>query len=256
VEHVLGKVTASGEAPRGHDALLEIVVDRQWLKQAKTIEIDLPRHLCCAACMGAGCDVCEQSGAITVRARMELAEVLRVTLPRQDFDPGDSTDSQRALTLKVPGFGGLPDASSSGVPRGHLLLRINTRGTVSRCVREVDETELEPSSAQKRPAAIVPEPVSSRRDLQPANLRPSAPAQSSARATDSLTRDVDEAAQTRRSIVPLAPNTSPVTKAPRVKEPRQPEQSAVEPSVGWTWRDTLIGLVVLILGAVVARLLF
>jgi hypothetical protein len=256
VEHVLGKVTASREAFSGPDALLDIVVDRQWLKDAKTIEIDLPRHLCCAACQGAGCNVCEQSGAITLRARMELAEVLRVTLPKQDFDSAESTDSQRALTLKVPGYGGLPKSSSSAAPRGRLLLRIKTSGTVSSCVREIDDATSERSSARNRPAAIVPEPISSRRDLQPEVSRPSALAQSSARDVATVKRDVDETPPTRRSFAPPAPPRRGFATPPSAQVPRQNEPMAVEPSAGWTWRDTLIGLVVLILGAVVARLLF
>ena len=256
MDHVLGRVTASREAISGPDALLDIVVDRQWLKEAKTIEIDLPRHLCCAACQGAGCDICDQSGAITLRARMEIAEVLRVTLPRQELDSAESTDSQRALTLKIPGYGGLPSSSSSAVPRGRLLLRIKTKGTVSSCVREIDDAGLERSSARNRPDAIVPEPISSRRDLLPESSHASELTQSSARDVGTMNRDVDEAPPTRRSFAPPAPPMRKRATPSRARVPRQNEQIAVEPSAGWTWRDTLIGLAVLILGAVVARLLF
>ncbi len=256
MEHVLGKITASCEEPSGPDVMLDIVVDRQWLKDARTIEIDLPRHLCCAACHGAGCDVCEQSGAITARDRAELAEVLRVTLPTHDFDAPDSTDSTRGLTLKVPGYGGLPNSTSSTVLRGRLLLRITTSGPVSSCVREMGDAASGRSSAPNRPNAVVPEPRSSTRELQSESPHRSVPGKSLPCAADVISTDPDEPPLTKRSFSPSAQVTPPVALAARGLNQLDRERIAVEPSIDWTWRDTVIGLAVLILGGVVARLLF
>jgi hypothetical protein len=120
---VLARVTSRAvEGPRGPDVLHRVKVAREWLSAGEVIELELPRNLACAACGGGGCDTCHRSGAITLRQRDELAEVVEVTLPaRQGADPA-APDFQ-GLTLRIPEQGGLPEPGSE-LPRGMLLLTL------------------------------------------------------------------------------------------------------------------------------------
>jgi hypothetical protein len=79
------------------------------------VELELPRHLLCAACEGGGCDTCGRSGAVTLRERGEPPDMIEVALPH--------ADSQDVFVIRLPGRGGVAPAGS-GLPRGHLLLRI------------------------------------------------------------------------------------------------------------------------------------
>jgi hypothetical protein len=83
------------------------------------VEFELPRNVTCAACEGGGCDACERSGAITLRGRQDLAEVLSVTLPRHNQDR-----DTRSLVIRIPEQGGLARESALALPRGLLLLRV------------------------------------------------------------------------------------------------------------------------------------
>jgi hypothetical protein len=101
--------------------LHRVKVPRDWLAAGEVIEVELPRNLSCAACGGGGCDTCGRSGAITLRRRDELAEVVEVTLPTR---PGAETESlDTGITLRIPEQGGLPDPGSD-LPRGMLLLTV------------------------------------------------------------------------------------------------------------------------------------
>ena len=265
VKHVLGKVTGH-EHSGGPDVLLDVVVPCDWLRDARTIEVDLPRHLSCAACSGAGCDTCDQSGAITVRGKSELAEVLRVTLPKQDLGTDDVPVSPRSLILKVPGYGGLPNGSADALARGRLLLRISTSGNVSSCVREVSDRTMDDTLHARVADSIPAEPISSLRGLGEQAVHTSSRLCDVPRTLTRLrdasptfadnTEDRSEPAPTRRSFAP-PPITVPRVNAAAVAGARPRQRSAaVEPSIGWTWRDTFIGLVLLVLGAVVARFFF
>src|SRR6187399_3315327 len=113
---VLGRVVPSDlSGPRGPDATHRIRVPRAWLKQGALVELDLPRHLVCAACEGGGCDTCERSGGVTLRERGAPADVLEVALPRAKAD--------ETFVIRLPERGGLAP-EGSGLPRGHLLLRV------------------------------------------------------------------------------------------------------------------------------------
>jgi hypothetical protein len=115
-------------------------VPREWLSTGEVIELELPRNLSCAACGGGGCDTCGRSGAITLRQRDELAEVVEVTLPARPSADAELADAQ-GLTLRIPEQGGLPEAGTD-LPRGMLLLtvvpsqepdpRIKLRGATSK----------------------------------------------------------------------------------------------------------------------------
>lgn len=85
-----------------------------WLKRGAVVELELPRHLVCAACDGGGCDTCERSGAVTLRERGEPADLVEVTLPGEQGD---------TFVIRLPERGGLPP-HGSGLPRGNLLLRV------------------------------------------------------------------------------------------------------------------------------------
>lgn len=110
------------EGPRGPDVLHRVRVPRQWLSAGEVIELELPRNLACAACGGGGCDACGRSGAITLRQRDELAEVVEVTLPTRPRADAEESELQ-GLTLRIPEQGGLPEPGSD-LPRGMLLLTL------------------------------------------------------------------------------------------------------------------------------------
>ena len=249
VEHVLGKVTGDHPTAGGPDALLDIVVERRWLREGRTIEVDLPRHLVCAACLGAGCDVCGQSGAITVRGRSEPPEVVRVTLPHHDLESDAIPESsQRSILLRIQGRGGLPESGVWPAQRGRLLLRIRVGGTLSGCVREVPDDEVVSSSTVSRADYLEsePKPASSVAPVTSAAV----PEPVVGHAVDGGVEGAVEPPATRRSVspvrnpvLPLAEPAKKVAKAPPV----------VARSRGrLTWRDVVIGLFVLLIGAALA----
>lgn len=86
------------------------------------IELELPRNVTCAACEGGGCDRCDRSGAITLRSKKELGEIVQVTLPRRDEGDLESTVSGRALVIRIPNRGG--HAEDPDLPRGVLKLSV------------------------------------------------------------------------------------------------------------------------------------
>jgi hypothetical protein len=120
VAEQLGRVTGDLDAPRGPDVAHRVTVPELFLIAGATIELSLPRNLACARCDGGGCDACERSGAVSIRKRSDPSEPLRVTLPRNEA----RTDSLASgLVVRVPERGGLAP-EFSGLPRGHLLLRV------------------------------------------------------------------------------------------------------------------------------------
>ena len=119
---VLAKVTTRTlNVPRGPDVLHRIRVPGAWLESGELVEFELPRNLTCAACDGGGCDACERSGAITLRGRNELAEILTVTLPKR---VADADSPGRGVVIRIPEQGGLPPLDGEALPRGLLLLRV------------------------------------------------------------------------------------------------------------------------------------
>ncbi len=98
-----------------------VKVQKDWLDEAATVELELPRNLECAKCDGGGCDRCERSGAISLRGRKEPAELLRITLPRRELNL-ETTGSGRSVVVRVPGRGGLPE--DEALPRGILMLQL------------------------------------------------------------------------------------------------------------------------------------
>lgn len=97
-----------------------IRVPRAWLEAGDVVEFEVPRNLSCATCDGGGCDQCERAGAITLRGRNELPEILSVTLPMRKSDANDS----RGVVIRIPEQGGLPPEDGELLPRGLLLLRV------------------------------------------------------------------------------------------------------------------------------------
>ncbi len=256
MEHVLGKVTGDFEKAGGPDALLDLVVDRRWLQEARTIEVDLPRNLGCAACEGTGCNICGQSGAITLRERSEPAEILRVTLPRQELAAESDPDSQRVILLRIQGRGGLPSSGVWPAQRGLLLLRIKPFGTLSDCVRAVDEDQIVSSSLLARAELVVQseEPtstISPRTHVERPNV---GQCQTSESPSDYSVKE--QSPGTRRS---LAPDNSERKEPAHVvsDEPAIPQPAKISRSRwgGLRLRDVLIGLLLLLLGAAAAWLL-
>ncbi|MEO7035776.1 MAG: hypothetical protein ABI548_17725 [Polyangiaceae bacterium] len=122
MSEVLARVTTRTlDTPRGPDVLHRIRVPRAWLESGEMVEFELPRNLSCAACDGGGCDLCERSGAITLRGREELPEILHVTLPARQPEVDGAT---RSVLIRIPEQGGLPPADTEILPRGLLLLRV------------------------------------------------------------------------------------------------------------------------------------
>ncbi|MEO8903476.1 MAG: hypothetical protein ABI488_14770 [Polyangiaceae bacterium] len=122
MSEVLARVTTRTlDTPRGPDVLHRIRVPRAWLESGEVVEFELPRNLSCAACDGGGCDLCERSGAITLRGRDELPEILHVTLPARQPEVDGAT---RGVVIRIPEQGGLSPAHAEILPRGLLLLRV------------------------------------------------------------------------------------------------------------------------------------
>ncbi|HEX6271896.1 MAG TPA: hypothetical protein VFZ53_02595 [Polyangiaceae bacterium] len=113
---VLGRVVqAELDSPRGPDASHRIRVPKDWIEEGSVIELELPRHLTCRTCEGGGCDVCERSGAVTLRGRGEPPDLVEVTLPARPH--------HESFVIRIPERGGLA-SPESGLPRGQLFLRI------------------------------------------------------------------------------------------------------------------------------------
>jgi len=122
VPEVLAKVTTRTlNVPRGPDVSYRIRVPAAWLESGEVVEFELPRNLTCAACEGGGCDACQRAGAITLRARHELAEILSVTLPKRK---PEADGESRSVVIRIPEQGGLPPENGEVLPRGLLLLRV------------------------------------------------------------------------------------------------------------------------------------
>ncbi|HYQ01239.1 MAG TPA: hypothetical protein VER96_21355 [Polyangiaceae bacterium] len=120
MSEVLAKVTARTlNVPRGPDVTHRIRVPRAWFEAGEVIEFELPRNVTCAACDGGGCDACERSGAITLRGRQELAEILSVSLPVRKGET-----EIRSVVIRIPEQGGLSPNNDEAIPRGLLLLRV------------------------------------------------------------------------------------------------------------------------------------
>lgn len=122
MSEVLARVTARTlDAPRGPDVLHRIRVPRAWLEAGDCVELEVPRNLSCAACDGGGCDLCERSGAISLRQRDEPPELLQVTLP---VCSSEAPGAPRSVVIRIPEQGGLPSTAAEALPRGLLLLRV------------------------------------------------------------------------------------------------------------------------------------
>jgi hypothetical protein len=93
------------------------------------IELDVPRNLRCSTCDGGGCDLCDRSGAVTLRGRDEPPEIIQVTLPRRTQKSGGT-----GVTIRIPEQGGLPRSSAEPV-RGFLLLTVVTAPEADPSVR-------------------------------------------------------------------------------------------------------------------------
>jgi hypothetical protein len=162
-QHHLGRVTGAVDVPRGPDVLHRLRVAAAWLEEGALIEFELPRNLKCAACEGGGCDRCERSGAISVRGRKEIGEVVQVTLPKRTESSYESTASGRTIVIRIPERGGI--APDPDLPRGLLLLSV------------VPADEPDPGVARvERPVAAAP--VAGAEPVQ--ELPPARPARSAA----------------------------------------------------------------------------
>ncbi len=139
VSEVLARVTTRTlDHPRGPDVVHRIRVPQAWLESGEVVEFELPRNLSCAACDGGGCDSCERSGAITLRDRHELPELLQVTLPARK---SEANGEARGVVIRIPEQGGLPPEHGEVLPRGFLLLRVELAETADPGVTRVPEPE-------------------------------------------------------------------------------------------------------------------
>ncbi len=139
---VLGRITASVDSPRGPDVKHRIRVKRQWLERGEAIEFALPRNLACAGCDGGGCDACAGAGALSLRERGAPEEVVQVVLPAT---PQQGGDQERAVALRIPDRGGLPD--DERYPRGLLILTVIGGTKTDAGVRRVNPSLAPPPAA-------------------------------------------------------------------------------------------------------------
>lgn len=145
-------MTGAVDVPRGPDVKHRVRVLAEWLDEGAEIELELPRNLKCAACDGGGCDRCERSGAISIRGRKELGELVRITLPARGADM-EQTASGRAIVVRIPERGGMAD--DPRLPRGLLLLQVVPADQADPGVVRV-ETRIEPAAVQKLPSEHPP----------------------------------------------------------------------------------------------------
>lgn len=108
---MLGRVLdhAALTAPRGPDGSWQVTVPASWMAGGRRVKITPPRTLECAACAGGGCDGCDRSGAVSLRAREEPPESFELALPRAP------------AIVRLPDRGGWDRAR---LARGHLLLGV------------------------------------------------------------------------------------------------------------------------------------
>jgi len=132
VASVLGRITTSGDSPRGPDVKHRIRVKNRWLDRGETIEFSLPRNLTCANCDGGGCDACGGAGALSLRARGEPAEIVRVGLP---VTPESEDAGMHAVAIRIPERGGISDRAQ--LPRGMLILTVVGNRVADAGVRKV-----------------------------------------------------------------------------------------------------------------------
>jgi hypothetical protein len=156
VSEVLARVTTRTlDVPRGPDVVHRIRVPRAWLESGELIEFELPRNLSCAACDGGGCDLCERSGAITLRGRQELPEILQVTLPARK---AEENGEARGVVIRIPEQGGLPPEHGEVLPRGLLLLRVEFADVADPGVSRVEPAE--PPASHERLSLRILKPTS------------------------------------------------------------------------------------------------
>ncbi len=156
VSEILARVTPRTlDVPRGVDVVHRIRVPRAWLECGAALELTLPRHLTCAACEGGGCDSCQRAGAITLRERDELAEIVCMTLPARGKEPDGIA---RGVVIRIPEQGGFPPASEQLLPRGLLLLRVDPAETADAGVARV----LPPATTLARRIALSLHSISAR----------------------------------------------------------------------------------------------
>ena len=118
---------------------MNLTVPSAWIGGGATLEFELPRNLACAACGGGGCDACERSGAVTLRGRKDLAELIEVTLPHPDSAQG----AELGVVMRIPGRGGLPE-DGSDLPRGNLLLTVRAGDEPTKGVRCLAQPSIPP----------------------------------------------------------------------------------------------------------------
>lgn len=221
VSHLLGRISASHSSHAGLAGVLDIVVPEEWIAQGQTIEIELPRHLHCAACQGAGCDSCGQSGAVTLRGRTEPPEVVTLTLPEQlPRNLDEAAPSSRALVIQMP----------ATKLRMGIAVRIKSHGRVSPFVRLGRASENAPLARPATSETFSP-PVSGR--------RPS-------KGPESVAHGGDMRLDAGRHV--QSPRTSRAQSRARSSRGALPN--------GWTWSHLFIAVGILLLGVAVGQWLF
>ncbi len=131
-------------------------VPAEWLDEGAQFELELPRNLTCAACDGGGCDRCERSGAISIRGRKELGELVRVNLPPRNPNM-EETASGRAVVLRIPERGGISD--DPRLPRGFLLLQVAPGEEADPGIERVAAAPIEVAAPVPRPPSEHPPSV-------------------------------------------------------------------------------------------------
>jgi hypothetical protein len=150
---------------------MNLSVPEEWILAGATLEIELPRNLACAACGGGGCDVCERSGAVSLRGRSDPVETLEVTLEPSTVSDDVPSSRTRRLVVRIPEHGGhARPVEGSEIPRGHLLLSVRSGPPPPRGVKRLSGPSIRPvpeateSSTTRVPSAA---PVAPERPRSP-----------------------------------------------------------------------------------------
>jgi hypothetical protein len=287
VVEVLGRVKGLLEAQRGADVSLRVAVPWQWLSEGRTIEVELPRNLVCASCAGGGCSVCGNSGAISVRGRGELPEIIQVYLPEQrrvepshpnaegpligasaaegngEAKNAEPPPSVRPVTIRIPECGGLPEPGSGAKVRGCLLLYVTIAAVPSTNLRLADD-EAPLSSSKMLRAEVRPEPEDGSDEAEPQSSlterRASQPSAHSARPLSASSARVAKipsvrATTTADEVIVALPAISQGSKQVRGAEPNASELASrttkqIESRSPSPWILLVLGVCAALLGIV------
>lgn len=210
--------------------------------------------------------MCDNSGAITLRGRSELPEVVQVALPMQpttdhvpvvahadamsDAAPESQPKSTRPIVIRIPECGGLPNSNNGEIIRGWLLLEVAVAEMPSHNLRWLDNDEDPLSSAKLLRAEV----RIGRKDSAPAT--DASLVVTTARSLRPSRRSLDSDAPPSSRVARVGSTVPPVERRsngqPMLRANEIPAQSVVRAraSANWVYSAILVIAVLVVLALV------